>query len=297
MSEAFLQGASLPFRNYPGVSHERAVVLHLSRNQSVIDTGSPVMGATGKVTTLDWDTGLLGLRCARLDGVTATSGDSAIEIAHHLSSQAKALRIEHLSVRFDAEDQALIKAFQNSGFEEVDGIVTFALDLSSVSVPEMPEGVSLSTHEDAEEVAEISRIAFTIDRFHSDPILEKARCDELHAVWARNSVLGKAADGVVILKEDGKVQGFVTCKIHADTEVHLGVKIGTIVLVAIAPESQGKGYGKQLVAGSLRWFADQGCDIVEVGTQTANTAAMKLYQSAGFTKVAASVSLRKVLPT
>jgi ribosomal protein S18 acetylase RimI-like enzyme len=99
----------------------------------------------------------------------------------------------------------------------------------------------------------------------------------------------------VIIREGGVIQGFVTCKIQNDTHETLGVKIGTVVLVATTPASQGKGYGKQLVQGALHWFAEQGCDVVDVGTQLANIPAARLYETAGFRMVGSSLSLRKML--
>jgi ribosomal protein S18 acetylase RimI-like enzyme len=208
-----------------------------------------------------------------------------------ISNEADRLELHHISVRFDADDSHLIHGFIAEDFEKVDAISTFTIQPKRL-LDSYPDGIRLAELSDALAVKEISRTAFTVDRFHSDPKIDKFYADKLHAQWGENSVLGKAADTVILAEEDNKIIGFVTCKI-SDLKSSLGIKIGTIVLVATAVESQGKGIGTRMLKASLNWFAEQGCDLVEVGTQEANLAASKLYTSLGFERTAASVSLRK----
>jgi len=45
----------------------------------------------------------------------------------------------------------------------------------------------------------------------------------------------------------------------------------------------------------LNWFREQGCEIVDSGTQVRNLAALALFQKCGFRIVGSSISLRRLV--
>lgn len=292
LRKCLIDGSSVPYRNYPRVGQqaEELYFAQFSTNTgTVIGNGESTLA---KVSHLDWDSSILGFACGRANFVASTDHLKTPQLVAQVIEQARTLGIQHLSVRFNAEDTHLIEPFQAAGFDIVDSLVTFTATLDEPSFSTI-DNVRFSRPQDAPAVREISRTAFTVDRFHSDPLIPKQKADELHAQWGENSVLGKAADSVVVAEENGQVVGFVTCKIHDDTAQILGVKVGTIVLVATAAEAQGKGYGSQMIQAAMNWFGNQKCHVVDVGTQVSNAAAGKLYERAGFELVGTSVSLRR----
>ena len=283
-------GASIPFRNYPGVSIDRAKALYLARLAK--SQGHPILGvglSTARLVRLEWDSGILGMECSRLDFVTAPD----LQIASQLAARTTEFGGDHISVRFDAEDSHLIGGFAENGYEVVDTINTFVIQTSNLEPFSSENLIRMTTPADAVAVREIARKAFKVDRFHSDPLIPKDLADEIHAQWGYNSVMGSAADAVVIGEdENGRVVGFVTCRIQIDTAEFLRQKIGTIVLVATDPNAQGKGTGTKMVRSALNWFIAQGCDLVDVGTQASNERARKLYENTGFCLKATLVSFR-----
>ena len=132
-------------------------------------------------------------------------------------------------------------------------------------------------------------------RGDSDPSIETGLADELHAAWLRNSCTGRAADAVVLVEDAEGLLGFVTCKLQRDTREYLGRLVGTIVLGATATRARGKGVGHAATMAALGWFRRQGADIVEVGTQSRNITASRLFQRCGFRHISSSISLRKIL--
>lgn len=293
IEDLVLRGSSLPLDNYPKLSRDQATEYLLHRLKTV--TGEPCGGlknCAGFLVGLSWDSSLLSLSCGRIDFACALDTSSANELASSAVKIASEQGIQHLSVRVDTRDVTLVEAFQANGFEKVDSISTFTLEVNADAKTSSQENVRLAHPSDAEQVAEISRVAFTADRFHSDPLISKELADNLHAEWGRNSVLGKAADAVIVAFEGEKVLSFVTCKINQDLYNLTGYKLGTIVLVATLPEAQGQGLGKATVKGALNWFAEQDCHCVEVGTQSSNTGAKKLYEGLGFRPSASWTSLR-----
>jgi len=270
-------------------------------------------------TRLAWDTQQLGVGAGRLDYLIA-SGDyedqyTAKEVLLTAVLEACADQgIRHLTTRVHASDLSSIYLLEQHGFITVDGILTFSLELSprrhedttqtnkkaknplclsAFVVPDTEFEVRLSRLEDIEQIKAIARSSYVYDRFHSDPRIPKTVADELHAVWLENSCLGVAADAVVVAAENGRILGYVTCKIDHQTTQHLGLTIGTIVLVATAADARGRGVAKATTYGVLDWFREQGVDIVEVGTQLRNMPASRLYEACGFRLVASSISLRK----
>ena len=83
----------------------------------------------------------------------------------------------------------------------------------------------------------------------------------------------------VATEDDGTVVGFIICS------VNLGSNEAMLKFVVVDPSQRGKGYGKEMV----RLAAQYAYDIAKVGLVhlnvfTANAAARKCYESAGFTE-------------
>jgi ribosomal protein S18 acetylase RimI-like enzyme len=292
-----VKGSSPRFRNHPGVGVESALRL---AEKSLHDQDSVLAGNTGcaLVTRLAFDSDLLGLSCGRIAAMGAQNELDAISVVQKAIDLASSLEIEHLSVRCDADDLMLLDALQACGFDPVDAILTFTRSLQDYSPVAVDPQIRLASAADAEAVGEIARTAFSIDRFHSDPLIENARADELHYQWAKNSVLGTAADAVIVATDDqDHPVGFVTCKLNHDTLEALGKSVGTIVLVATCESARGQGFGQRMTEQALNWFFHSGVDVVEVGTQAINGPAAKLYQRSGFQLTDHSVSVRKWLGT
>ena len=130
---------------------------------------------------------------------------------------------------------------------------------------------------------------FSKDRFHVDPHIEGHLADRAHAEWARNSVLGKVADRTLIAVEGKQVAGFHALK-------WLGTKrdrVGLTVLIGVAAAYRGRGLGKALLVAGLDALRKGGAQQAWVRTESANTAAVQLYQAAGFTSANSFWYLRR----
>ena len=255
------------------------------------------------LTMLPWDSERLGVTAARIDYLVA-DGSYAEQhqtkqcLLQQVLSDGRQRRIRHLSVRVDASDLSSIHVLEEAGFITVDGILTFALNLAGhrPNTDWVYDFVTrLGTNADAEQASELARTAYLYDRFHSDPFISGKRADQLHATWLRNACAGKTGDAVIVAEDQTGLLGFVTCALQPDTASTLGSKVGTIVLVATAKRARARGVGFAMTTAALDWFQQQGCEIVEVGTQLRNIPASRLYQRCGFHLVGSSISLRLLL--
>jgi RimJ/RimL family protein N-acetyltransferase len=242
---------------------------------------------------LEWDTEQFGIPAARLDLLEASGSNSDArahkrELLRAVLAQCREGGIRHLSARVDTGDLATIPALEEAGFELVDGIQTFGLRIHGNLLP-APSGTRLFEPRDLPEVLEIGRTAFVFDRFHADPALPTVVADRVNESWTRNCCLGIAADAVVVAQVEGRVASYVTCR--ADRLARNGI----IILVATAVWARGRGAASRASSAALHWFAGQGLEAVEVGTQFRNIPAARLYESLGFRLTRTSLTFRKVL--
>ncbi len=289
-ADAFLRAASRVIRTLQSETGAAWMMIQDDR----------VMGFTS-LTLLPWDSQQIGFAAARIDYLVA---DGGYPIQHatkrgllkRVSNEALRRGVTHLSARVDSGDMSSLHVLEQSGFITVDSILTFSIDLKGIEPTEPPTtfNIRLAEPADADKAAALAHDAYSNDRFHSDPVIVKGKADQLHATWIRNSCNGTAADAVLIAEEGEKLLGYVTCKVQRDA-APVGPKVGTIVLVASAEEARGRGVGRAMTLASLEWFRQQGCDVVEVGTQLRNITASRLYQNCGFRLVSSSISLRLVL--
>tara|TARA_B100000686_G_scaffold321563_1_gene374363 strand:- start:1655 stop:2371 length:717 start_codon:yes stop_codon:yes gene_type:complete len=124
---------------------------------------------------------------------------------------------------------------------------------------------------DIPELQEMIKPMFPNSRFYSDPFFSHEEADNLHVVWIKNSVLGKAAD--LALQIPGK--GFVTCKKKEN-------KVGEVILIGVKGEFRGKNLGKVLMNSSVEWFSNNGIKTIKIKTQLKNIPAMNFYRKLGF---------------
>jgi len=253
------------------------------------------------LSMLPWDSQQIGVAAGRIDYLVAEGAyphqyETKKALLRRAINEATRRGIWHLSVRVDSNDLSSLHVLEEAGFITLDNLLTYALDLKDYSPSgECSVSIREATIEDSERAGHLALRVYSKDRFHSDPLINKDRADQLHAEWIRNSCKGTAADVVFLAENEQHLLGFITCKVQRDTHKRFGQTIGTIVLVGCDENARCRGVGRALTMASLNWFKEQGCDVVEVGTQLRNLPASRLYQKCGFRLVGSSASLRIVL--
>jgi ribosomal protein S18 acetylase RimI-like enzyme len=248
---------------------------------------------------LTWDTEQLGVPAARLEHLIADGSYlEQFEIKNHLLTNLLLRAFEegviHISSRVDASDFSSLHALERAGFVTVDSILHFAVDFEKRDVPKPQHGFTIRLAEpaDAERVSSLAKTSFVYDRFHSDPFVSRKTADDLHGSWLRNSCAENSRDNVLLAESKNELLGFVSCTVQADTARWLGRSIGTIILVACAEQARRRGVGRTLMLAAGQWLRQQGCEIVESGTQVRNVPSARMFRQCGFDYVGASISLR-----
>jgi ribosomal protein S18 acetylase RimI-like enzyme len=200
--------------------------------------------------------------------VEAASGPSLAELA--------ASRAHFATAKMPATDVAAVEAFEGLGFHAVDMALTF--DVERADIAAQGARVRWAQPGDRAAVEAIAGSAFRFSRFHLDPKLPKALADKIKAAWAGNWFAGKRGDGMVVAEQaDGAVAGFLQLCWAPENRL-------MIDLIAVQPDSIRKGYARAMIGfAGLKGTGDGRLPRgMIVGTQAANIASIRLYESLGF---------------
>ena len=91
------------------------------------------------------------------------------------------------------------------------------------------------------------------------------------------------AQGVFVGEEDGQVVGYITTRIDHQS------KIGQIPNIAVLPQYQGKGLGRQLMDRAFAHFRANGMECAKIETLAQNEIGAQFYPSVGFEEVARQI--------
>jgi ribosomal protein S18 acetylase RimI-like enzyme len=273
------------------------------RNQSWISMQDDRLVSMACLAPLDWDSQQLDLLAARLEIFISREGTNSNPISQelrleHVIKTSREYGVRYLLARQDAADINGLQALENAGFVIVDGLLTFMIILDQEAANlDQNAGCRIRTAgvDDLEALCSIARRAFVFDRYHADPYIPNHVADDLHAAWLRNSVMGTAADVVLLAEDQYRILGFVTGKLQPGTRDTLGSLIGSIILVATDDRTRRRGVARTLTRATLSWFDNQGAVVVDVGTQLQNLPAARLYQSCGFSLAGSHLTLRKLI--
>jgi dTDP-4-amino-4,6-dideoxy-D-galactose acyltransferase len=221
---------------------------------------------------LEWDSDHFHIPVARVRGNRLAPGD--VERVEEWCMQ-RGIRCLYFLCDSDCESSAA--AAESRGFRLVDVRVTLQLD----GRPPAPRrglaaGIAIraARPDDLPALITIARRAHTDSRFFADPQFSREQCEGLYETWIRRSTNGWAS-AVWVADTGGPAVGYITC--HGGTSAP-----GSIGLIGVASQCQGRGIGPALVARAVAWFLESGARPVTVVTQGRNIRAQRLYQRAGF---------------
>jgi dTDP-4-amino-4,6-dideoxy-D-galactose acyltransferase len=229
---------------------------------------------------LAWDTEFFGARIARLK--TSRPSPSDIEAA---LDWCRRERIACLYFLAESGDLQTVRLAEENGFRMTDQRITFARKLTAPTEAPPADSIRPSLASDIPSLTAIARQSHRDTRFYFDPRFAQSRCDDLYAVWIEKSCTGWA-QRVLVAAIDGEAAGYCSCHLTPDG-------VGSIGLIAVAPQWQARGFGPKLVSSALAFFQSNQATRVTVVTQGRNVAAQRLYQRAGFVTDAVQIWYHK----
>ena len=227
-----------------------------------------------------FDSEMLGGRVGRLE-IPAALAESSETLAAQLPKLTAGWRTEGywlVSCRLPepGTDQppACETVLQAAGFRPVETLVSLAHNLAEV--PALANAnVAVGGQDDAEICAAIGAEALISSRYNTDPRIDPQRAAALKAQWVRNA-FAERADAIFCTRASDRVTGFNLLLARGDDAI--------IDLIAVAPDAQRRGYGRQLVQAGLAHYAGRSQRML-VGTQAENAASLALYRTLGFVEL------------
>ena len=153
--------------------------------------------------------------------------------------------------------------------------------------PELPEGVRLRTFEPGRD--EEAWLALNARAFADHPEQGSWTLEDLKR---RQQEPWFDPAGFFLAERAGTLVGFHWTKVHAQAEGADG-PIGEVYVVGVDPEERGTGLGRALTLAGLAHLRSRGLDQVMLYVDEANTAAVRLYESLGFTRWTVDVMYRR----
>jgi ribosomal protein S18 acetylase RimI-like enzyme len=191
---------------------------------------------------------------------------------------------EVLEVRVDAMDLDAQASLTRAGFRPLGTSVKLSARRSDLLLPDTRAGGDFSIAEagedDLAEIGEIVRGSHVTSHYFHGGLFESSRVRDLFVDWSERC-LTHLAEGVLVARSEGRVEGFVTILINRNIAENVGTPIGTIDFVAVRPESQGRGIGSELLRAALKSLG-QTCRLFEVRTELNNYPAVRTYSNLGF---------------
>ena len=223
---------------------------------------------------LPWDSAFFGVSIARAR--TSSLDETS---CHALLEWCGTSRIDCLYFLCPIDDVATQRLLTDHAFQSTGVKVTLSRPAGTGS-GDVSGVVRPATVDDIPQLRAIALTSHRDTRFHADDHFDPARCDELYATWIEKSVHGYATR-VIVADRDGVAVGYITLHIDVPEAGPAGAT-ARIGLFAVAERWRGHGIGRDLLRHAAQMLAGEGVGETSVATPGRNTAALKLYTSAGF---------------
>lgn len=180
-----------------------------------------------------------------------------------------------ISLKIKTEDYQWIDLASTNGFRLVEGEVVYQKSL--VGYRTLNESIEIDNYiAQWTLMGELNGIVsemYANSRFR-EPWFTIEERDNFYRCWLENAVLSKFDDCCLVLKQLGRICGFVTVKIRDE--------LATIGLIGVATTFRGMGLGNALLELAIKYSVVNNANIISVSTQISNLAAANLYARAGF---------------
>jgi dTDP-4-amino-4,6-dideoxy-D-galactose acyltransferase len=220
---------------------------------------------------LEWDTNFFGITCAKAILHSNISTDEWKQLKDNMENyefvSIENLNSEPINAQVIGRDTKAFLADVN---------IQFIKEIEINHNYKMQSDIKVCSALDVN--AEVTNLAnFQFSKFVEDPDLDRRGGSQVYKHWVLNSL--KKPNKLYILSKDSNenINGFLLYSYSKD--------ICTVELIAVAQNSSGKGIGTNLFRALEYEVYNQGINIIRVGTQVRNTAAVNFYHRMGCKQV------------
>ena len=205
-------------------------------------------------------------------GGTHRGGGAGDALLREAAARARAANLDVLHVDVPEADEARQAAFAERGWLPVRTHLHLRRDCAPRAGVGVPAGAAMGQAErgDAAEVAALQNAAFAGSWGYAPNTGEEVayRIFDLHA----------RPDRVVTLRDVDSEDLIAYCWSRLDG------RRGVVGMVGVAPERQGQGLGRVVTGLGVNDLIDLGAETLEITVDSENPAAIRVYESLGFTR-------------
>jgi ribosomal protein S18 acetylase RimI-like enzyme len=220
----------------------------------------------------DIDRERFGIKTARVIGLDANNLSFVLDFCARE-------KVEFLIARCDMTDLHAAQSMEKQGFLLMDTLVYYTFDLTRKKTPDDrgPAIVRPIRLEEEQEMIEIARASFHgyLGHYHADPRLDKIKCDEAYADWARKAFASRDAENFVVGEVEDKILGFGVLRTNNPEE-------GEMFLGGIHPDFQGQGIYHSFLCKAVHWCSSKKTSRLVISTQLRNLPVQKVLIKFGF---------------
>ncbi len=222
----------------------------------------------------DFDSEVFGFKVAKIETLDR-------ENVKNLIKDLVTNKVKYATYRVQSNNFSTIHALEKSGFILVDGLISLDINTSNIEVGQPANQIREADKNDLKELKNLTSGLYSTSRIFKDNLISKDKANEFYVRWIENSILGKAADSVLIWEEDGKILGYITLQ-----------KKGQIPLLGVSKEARGKGIARKLTNASFNKFKEWKVENITIETQMGNIPALRVYSACGFKIIDSFLTLR-----
>ena len=242
---------------------------------------------------LEWDSNIFGFKIGRLENLIDVNSPDRYNFLSSIIEECRKDGYKHINCRIGLRDFGNLHLLEKLDFNIMDVQITLCTQDNFDTPSSIFQDFIIRKveHGDLGQLKQIVGNCFTDTRFVIDSRYPEHKVNELYFQWLKNSLLDSTQ--TVFLVEQKNIKhliGFCICNFDPDSKDTMGIKIGSIDLIAIAKEHRNKGIGQMFVKFILNWFKNN-VDKVEVRTQVSNLAAINAFTKSGFCQFSSGVML------
>lgn len=224
-----------------------------------------------KIEYLEWDSSFFGLKIGRISGLSNVNELPCLKDLL-LHARQYNFKLIYLVSEVDISFEPLMLKMDQAILVDKKVIYEGYTKSNSYNYFNVEEYQNLNSTSDLDKLA---CLAGEYSRFRYDSRFKDSDYKRIYKEWIKNSVRKSIADKVYVITRQKEIIAMLTIKKNSDH--------GTIGLIAVGIDHQGKGYGKQLIEAAKKYLHDHGVMNIQVATQLSNKGACMFYESCGFT--------------
>lgn len=224
------------------------------------------------IDNLDWDTDYFGIKCGKISIRT-----NEFDVKSLVSKCNEFDFVSIQNIGNSTEINRKIACFKGAFLADIN--IQFEKKISIKQEDEKSIVIIAAEDVKTEKInkIDIEENDFKYSKFVCDPFFKKKKGYLVYKEWLRNAC-GKKNKYFVFFKDDkGCIVAYILFSAMEKT--------GTIELVKVDKEYQGKNIAKKMISAIEMYLYQQDFSVLKVGTQLNNIPAINLYHSVGFKEI------------